>query len=365
MKRIALGTLAAAAALIVAGPVRAQEQGADPAKLFEELDKNGDGKLVADEVGEDRSRFFDRLVRVGDKDENGELSKEEFVAALQQRRPRQAPEQPGRRPEGGRPGGGEFFQRLDTNGDGKLTLNEIPEQARERFKPLFERLGKEELTREEFAQAGRGRPNPGEMFRRFDTNGDGKITLAEVPEEFKDRIRPLFERLDKEELTQEDVARAFAQGGPGRPGTPGGGRGPAFFATLDENRDGRLSKDELAKAVDKFAELDANGDGSLQPEELFRPAGGDRPDGRRPEGAPGRRPGGADFVQRIFQQADANGDGKLSKDEAPDRMKENFDQIDANSDGSITLEELRSRFGGRRPGGQPESRRPRRPSSDE
>ena len=37
---------------------------------------------------------------------------------------------------------------------------------------------------------------------------------------------------------------------------------------------------------------------------------------------------------------DANGDGKLSKDEAPERMKENFDRIDSNNDGQLDQEEL-------------------------
>ncbi len=47
-------------------------------------------------------------------------------------------------------------------------------------------------------------------------------------------------------------------------------------------------------------------------------------------------------------QRDKNGDGKIQKSEAPERMKQSFDEIDANKDGGIDAEELRAsrgRFG--------------------
>jgi collagen type III alpha len=43
----------------------------------------------------------------------------------------------------------------------------------------------------------------------------------------------------------------------------------------------------------------------------------------------------------MLKQNDKNGDGKLSKDEAPERMREHFDQIDKNGDGSLDAEELK------------------------
>jgi hypothetical protein len=63
-----------------------------------------------------------------------------------------------------------------------------------------------------------------------------------------------------------------------------------------------------------------------------------------------------------FAAADADGDGKLSLEEAPDRMKERFAEIDSNGDGFIDEEELaasraaRNRDGGGRP------QRPERPA---
>lgn len=56
-------------------------------------------------------------------------------------------------------------------------------------------------------------------------------------------------------------------------------------------------------------------------------------------------------------QADADGDGKLSKAEAPGRIGENFDAIDTNQDGFLDATELENRprpsFGGGRGGERP------------
>jgi collagen type III alpha len=49
------------------------------------------------------------------------------------------------------------------------------------------------------------------------------------------------------------------------------------------------------------------------------------------------------MIDRAFE-ADADGDGKLSKEEAPERMRENFDRIDADKDGSVSKEELTAAF---------------------
>lgn len=58
--------------------------------------------------------------------------------------------------------------------------------------------------------------------------------------------------------------------------------------------------------------------------------------------------GGFDSSQ-FFRQRDANGDGKITLDEAQGPMKENFAQLDANSDGGIDQEEFRAGMGRFRP----------------
>src|SRR5262249_47501522 len=112
----------------------------DPGALFSQLDKNGDGFITADEVGDDRKAFFERLLRVADKDKDGKLSKEEFAAGLaglakgEAKRPEGVPGKKG-------PFGKDFdpeamFNRLDKNGDGKLTKDEIPEERVELFRRI-------------------------------------------------------------------------------------------------------------------------------------------------------------------------------------------------------------------------------------
>jgi hypothetical protein len=77
-----------------------------------------------------------------------------------------------------------------------------------------------------------------------------------------------------------------------------------------------------------------------------------------------------------MKEADANGDKKLSKDEAPPMMRDRFDQADRNSDGFLDETELREMAqrmrggpggqggpGGRRGGDRPRGEGDRRPDS--
>ena len=62
-------------------------------------------------------------------------------------------------------------------------------------------------------------------------------------------------------------------------------------------------------------------------------------------------------------QFDRDGDGKVSREEAPERMRDFFDKLDGNADGFIDAAEisaLEKRFGegGGRPGGGPPGGRP-------
>ena len=49
-------------------------------------------------------------------------------------------------------------------------------------------------------------------------------------------------------------------------------------------------------------------------------------------------------MRERLKAADKNEDGKLSKDEAPERLKPHFDKIDANGDGQLEKEEFRDHF---------------------
>src|SRR4029450_13562960 len=93
----------------------------------------------------DKKRLFEHLLTSADKDKDGKLSREEFAAGLKNHRPDRPLEQ--KQPEGSAPGGNpynpdEMFKRLDKNGDGKITLDEVPEEAKERIGQLLKRADK-------------------------------------------------------------------------------------------------------------------------------------------------------------------------------------------------------------------------------
>lgn len=444
MRRMALTV--ACATLMAGAAARGEESDAQPAKLFESLDTNHDGAVAADEVSEERKRFFERLVRLGDKDSDARLTQDEFVAALSIKEEPVADENEAADGPRRFPDPGQMFDRLDRNKDGKLTKDELPEPAKERLQRLFERVGKDELTREDFLRSmerrgdrggppgGLGRPDGERMARQDgdrgpdggpprDGNRPGDGDRGRGPEGRGPEGRGPDDRGPNDRGPGD---RGPGPGGPDGRGSegrgpmgPGGFRGgPALVRILDEDRNGRISKDELAKAADKFGELDRNDDGQLEPSELMgfpggfgrgmgpggdrgfgqgfgpgrgrggemargdgpprRPEGdrpyGDRPgpdgdrrgpEGDRPHPPAGRGPDGdrpregdrprpefgrgergrgpeGDRGPEFLMRFDLDHDGAVSKDEAPERMKERFDSLDENEDGKVTAEEFQA-----------------------
>lgn len=56
----------------------------------------------------------------------------------------------------------------------------------------------------------------------------------------------------------------------------------------------------------------------------------------------GPRKGGKPDINKMFQEMDANGDGRLAKIEAKGRLVDDFDRIDADGDGFVTKEEMQN-----------------------
>ncbi len=189
---------------------RAQQQ-PDPNAMFERLDQNGDGVLTSEEVPQERQRFFDLMMQRGDENQDGKLTKEEFTASLSDRGGS------GRAGGGRRPFDAErMFERFDSNGDGEITPDEIPQRV--------------------------------QRMMQLDRNGDGVLT--------------------REELSQGPPGGGFG-GGPGMaPGDPGA-RAERMFERFDTNSDGTVTKDELPDGMQQFMErFDRNGDGVVSEDEI-------------------------------------------------------------------------------------------------
>jgi len=130
------------------------------------------------------------------------------------------------------------------------------------------------------------------------------------------------------------------------------GDGPPNLMRADTDGDGRVSKAEATaaganKSGEWFDKLDLNKDGYVTSEEL-KQARETRHEMR------GEMRG---KMEEHFKEADANGDGQLSLDEAQakmPRLAERFNDLDTDKNGLLSKEELRN---GRPPGG-PHGKRP-------
>jgi len=143
-------------------------------KRFARLDKNADGKLTPDELSAGRHGRFGHHGAAG-----------------------AAPA--GSAPTAGAAGGDfaqRVFDKLDTNHDGVVTLDEYVAAARARFAALDpQNTGK--VTAAEIAASPRAEAHAqhaaAHLVKAMDTNGDGVVTLDEYLAAAKKR----FSRLDK------------------------------------------------------------------------------------------------------------------------------------------------------------------------
>ena len=115
-----------------------------------------------------------------------------------------------------------------------------------------------------------------------------------------------------------------------------GRHGPRIDLTeMDANNDGSITMAEVsAFQTAKFNEADADADGALSKEELLAVFAA-RHDGDMPERAQAR-------LDRMFAKMDADDSGTLTLDEqsSEDRITRMFDRLDTDDDGAISAEEL-------------------------
>lgn len=204
------------------------------------------------------------------------------------------------------------LRALDKDNDGRITVSEVmPPRPPEPGAPSSAPLAPELVN----------------TLFSFDENQDGKLSKAEVPE----RMQGIFARADSNAdglLTRDELTKATTAQERSTTERRGGPPDPVFRA-LDRDQDGAVSPAELAAASASLKSLDQDGDGALQPQEL-RPMRGAREGGRGP----------AEMIDHLFADNDSNHDGKLSKAEMPERLRETFARWDADQDGFVTKAEL-------------------------
>ena len=197
------------------------------------------------------------------------------------------------------------------------------------------------------------------------------------------------QRGQKRQQGQKSQRRQKGQRGQNRQGQ-GGDRAANFAQMLermDRNGDDSISKDEMPKRMQaRFESMDKNGDGVLDEAEQSvmlerirkmrgRQKQGQGPKGQQAAGPEGRRRG-ANFPQ-LLEKMDKNADGKLTKDELPERMQRRFESMDTNGNGvfdkdeqAVVIERMQQRGdkgAKRKRGADPKDKqgvKPKRPGDD-
>jgi Ca2+-binding EF-hand superfamily protein len=236
------------------------------------------------------------------------------------------------------------FRRVDANGDGKLTIEEVtrflegakpkppadepapapPKDAPKKEAPKSEAAPTEPRTIPERVE---------EFFRRFDANKDRKIQK----DEFRagDEVFAKYDRNRDAALSVREVTRYITElirEAKRRPTRDN------FFDLFDLDRDKRVTRREYDGPPDFFRDLDHDNDRVVTEAELN--AG--------PEGTMVRK-GDEDFmadgptklpVQGLLERYDEDGDGKITLEEL-NNAENVLRRLDKNGDGVLSGSEVR------------------------
>jgi Ca2+-binding EF-hand superfamily protein len=224
-----------------------------------------------------------------------------------------------------------MLQKMDTNGDGRISEQEFLAAATARFQTIDStntgRVNAQQMLASP-AAAQRVQQRAKRFVRRLDTAGNGYVTQDEVVAAAQKR----FARMDRngdgkltpDELTLRHGRHAAAHRAPDE-------RRATFaqkrFDKLDTNHDGVVTKDEyVAAATARFQQLDSQGTGKVTAAQIAS--------------SPKAQQRAQHAVDHIVQRLDTNGDGAVSQDEYLAAAKKRFSRMDRNDDGFIDADEM-------------------------
>jgi len=170
-----------------------------------------------------------------------------------------------------------------------------------------------------------------QAFRNHDWNGDGRLSGNEVQPGARRRSGAAPAQTDPYDVIDE-IDDWTAQN----------------FATLDHDRDGRLSREEWHASRQLFNRIDNNRDGFISRQEFVGEAGVDPDREDRFGDLDVNRDGRVSQdewhgTRAVFAALDANRDGVLTREEAEGTgwsgERDEFASVDVNRDGSITPDE--------------------------
>ncbi len=257
----------------------------DPVQLFNRLDANKDGKITANEVPDEASERFGQLLARADKDGDGALTQQEVSDGIKSfARDFKAAGDAARDPH-------QIFKYLDTDGDGKIVADDVPEGRRDGFKrllPLFDRDRDGKMNEEEFVAAmslvrglqgdkseeganrRNARPDSSNIERRSDAAADMPADSAGSRSSADPGDKPRGDKQRRDQQRRPEAARDRAAR-VRRSVDPEmfGQRMHDRLMSLDKDHDGRISREEFNGPLsEQFNKLDANHDGVIDSQEI-------------------------------------------------------------------------------------------------
>jgi Ca2+-binding EF-hand superfamily protein len=232
-------------------------------------------------------------------------------------------------------GSSRFFERMlkkwDANGDGRISLDEYLAAAKSRFQQI-DTQNKGGVTAAQIANSPSARKRierrAQAMVKHLDTAGKGYVSH----DEFIAAAKARFAKLDRNgdgKLTPDELAM-LRKGQGANDRAQSGERSPfgqQRFDKLDANHDGVVTLNEYIAAADmRFKAFDVAGNGRVSAEEIAS--------------SPKAQERAARVAERIVKRLDTNGDGVVTEDEFLAGARQRFARIDSDGDGFIDASEI-------------------------